>query len=87
MWMEPRLGNAYLILVDQYIGAELNVLNGASLPQEAFDAWDEARDLLTAYEAELSIPKGEPDRDRALELKGLLEDYNTGHMGPGYCSE
>jgi len=87
LWMAPKGGNAYLILAHQYIAAELNVLNGASIPPEVLAAWNEAGALLVTYEEELSIPKRGGDRALAIELYELLDDYNNGYIGPGHCSE
>jgi hypothetical protein len=87
LWMSPKGGNAYLILAHQYIAAELNVLNGASVPGEVQDAMDQAMALLIQYEDELSIPKKGGDRALAIELYELLDDYNNGLIGPGHCSE
>jgi hypothetical protein len=86
--MPPQGGNAYLILAHAYIAAELNVLNGASIPPDVLDAWIEAQALLVAYESEASIPKNQKvDRARAIYLAGILDDYNNGYIGPGHCSE
>jgi hypothetical protein len=87
LWMNPRGGNAYLILAHQYIAAEMNVLNGAYIPAEVLDAWNQAEELLVQYEDDLSIPKRGPDRALAVQLYELLDDYNNGLIGPGHCSE
>ena len=87
LWMAPKGGNAYLILAHQYIAAELNQLNGAYVPPEVQDAMDQAEALLIEYEGKLSIPKRGGDRALAIELYGLLDDYNNGLIGPGHCSE
>jgi hypothetical protein len=87
LWMAPKGGNAYLILAHQYIAAELNQLNGAYVPPEVQDAMDQAEALLIEYEGKLSIPKKGGDRALAIELYGLLDDYNNGLIGPGHCSE
>jgi hypothetical protein len=87
LWMEPKGGNAYLILAHQYIAAELNVLNGADVPSEVLDAWNQAGDLLVKYEESMKIAKRSADRALAIELYELLDDYNNGLIGPGHCSE
>jgi hypothetical protein len=87
LWMAPKGGNPYLILAHQYIAAELNVLNEASIPAEVLDAWNQATELLDAYEDGLSIPKKKADGVLAIELAELLDDYNNGLVGPGHCSE
>jgi hypothetical protein len=85
LWSPPKKGNAYIILAHQYIGAELNVVNGASIPQEVEQAWLDAQALLVQYESEAYIPKKTEDRDLAIYLAGMLDDYNNGLIGPGHC--
>jgi len=87
LWTVPKGGNAYIILAHQYIAAELNKLNGAYVPPEVQSAMDEAEELLIKYEEKLSIPKKGADREWAIELYELLDDYNNGYIGPGHCSE
>ena len=87
LWTVPKGGNAYIILAHQYIAAELNKLNGAYVPPEVQSAMDEAEELLIKYEEKLSIPKKGADRELAIELYELLDDYNNGYIGPGHCSE
>jgi hypothetical protein len=83
----PKKGNAYLILAHQYIAAELNVVNGASIPDDVFAAWLVAQDLLLEYESEGNIDKKDYPEDRAwaIDLAGMLDDYNNGRLGPGHC--
>ena len=83
----PPKGQAYFILAHQYIAAELNMLNGASMSLDVLDAWEEAGELLVKYEAKVSIPKKGEDRALAIQLYELLDDYNNGLIGPGHCSE
>jgi len=85
LWTPPKGGNAYLILAHQYIAAELNMLNGASAPDEVNEAWNSAQDLLAEYLDEGNIPKKSPDRDLAIDLASILDDYNNGITGPGHC--
>ncbi len=85
LWTPPKKGNAYIILAHQYIGAELNVVNGTSIPDEALDAWLSAQELLEYYQSEGNIPKKSPDRALAIDLAGILDDYNNGIIGPGHC--
>jgi hypothetical protein len=86
LWTVPKGGNAYFILAHQYIAAKLNFLNGAD-PTAAQDAFYQAEALLIQYQGDLSIPKRGGDRALAIELYGLLDDYNNGFIGPGHCSE
>jgi hypothetical protein len=87
LWTPPKKGNAYLILAHQYIGAELNVVNGASIPDAVLEAWFCAQELLETYMAAGDIPKKSPDRALAINLACMLDDYNNGLIGPGHCDE
>jgi uncharacterized repeat protein (TIGR01451 family) len=80
-------GNKYIGLAQQYIAAELNVLSGASIPPEVLAGWLEAQALLIAYQAELDIPKQTADRELAVQLEYLLDQYNMGVIGPGHCPD
>jgi len=85
LWEKPKGGNAYIILAHQYIAAELNVVNGASIPEEVLEAWLDAQELLEAYAGKGTIPKKSDDRDAAIALASMLDDYNNGVIGPGHC--
>ena len=85
LWTAPKGGNPYYILAHQYIAAELNVLNGASVPSDVLDDWNQAGGLLSTYGG--SIPKKSPDGLLAIQLAETLDDYNNGLIGPGHCSE
>ena len=79
LWGKAR-GNAWTILARQYVAAELNLENIPCYKNTAastqVQAWiDEAKALLESNCA--SIGKLHPDRTRALELKDLLESFNT----------
>lgn len=89
LWTAPKGGNAWYLLAHQYIAATLNHdHNHASAPQEVVDALSEAEALLTQYEGATSIPKRNgSDRDTAIDLASLLDDYNNGVTGPGHCDE
>lgn len=84
LWKQPA-GNAYYILASQYIAAELNFLNGAnsSAVQMAFN---QAKDLFTTY------TPAQVDNNKTLKafftsLANTLDQYNSGYIGPGHCSE
>ncbi|MDF7825070.1 hypothetical protein P4B35_13690 [Pontiellaceae bacterium B12227] len=81
----PKKGNAYYILAHQYIAAELNVVNGASIPDEAFEAWIAGQELLEQYQQKKYIPKKTDDRDEAIAIAKILDAYNNGKIGPGHC--
>lgn len=58
LWTAPQKGNAYYILAHQWIAAYLNVLDGASIPEEVLNAWLEAQDLFEDYTpAEVEVMK------------------------------
>jgi hypothetical protein len=79
-------GNAYLILAQQWIAAALNVEHGAEMPGAVLDAFVDAHALFSTY-----IPgydfRRDPDglRPAFLAAAAILEDYNTGALGPGAC--
>jgi uncharacterized repeat protein (TIGR01451 family) len=87
-WTAPA-GNPYYNLAHQYMAARLNLLNGASAPQEVLDAIDDAEDLFETY-APSDVGKGKAAkalRPIFTELAGILASYNEGDIGPGHCSE
>jgi len=87
LWSSSSGGNAYIILAHAYIAAELNVLNGATIPGSVESAWLDAQSLLIAYEGSMDIPKKTADRAWAISLATTLDDYNNGLIGPGHCTE
>jgi hypothetical protein len=91
LWTSPKGGNAYYILAHQYVAAELNKLNGAVMPSEVQDAFDEATGLFETYTpAEVLSMKGKNGntlRAQFINLAGTLASYNEGVVGPGHCSE
>lgn len=88
LWTSPRRGNAYYILAHQYIAAELNVLNGAVIPGDVLDAWNEATGLFETYTPhDIGSRQNREVRARFIELASMLDDYNNGVTGPGHCSE
>lgn len=84
-------GNAYYLLARQYIAVQLNKLNGASMPTEVLTAYNEATALLnnpTYTPAYLSLLKGSSAlRKQYIALSEIFDNYNTGVIGPGHCSE
>lgn len=85
----PRRGNAYHLLAFQYIGAELNLLAGASVPSLVTTAFDEATALFETYTpAEIeALPGGSSLRQQFIMLSEILGDYNEGYLGPGHCPD
>ncbi|NOX66017.1 MAG: DNRLRE domain-containing protein [Chlorobi bacterium] len=84
LWTHPRRGNAYYILAHQYIAAELNQLNSASIPTEVKTAFDRAKEL---FSASASDTIGNTDRQEWIDLTQILDDYNNGLLGPGHCDD
>jgi len=80
-------GNAYWILAHAYIAAQLNMLNGASVPASVQTAFDQATALFNAKTpAQVAALKG-AQRQQWIALAGILDAYNNGVTGPGHCSE
>lgn len=88
LWTSPR-GNAYYNLSFHYIAAKLNFLNGASVPAEVQDAFDDATDLFNEYTpAQVAVFRGNNQvRAQFIKLAGILGDYNEGVIGPGHCDD
>lgn len=87
LWTPPQ-GNAYYTLAHQYIAAELNGLNGATtaaIKQAMLDA----QALLSTYTpAQVTAQKKSSAlRAQFTALAAALDQYNTGAIGPGHCSE
>lgn len=76
----PKKGNAFYILSHQWIAASLNVANGA-------DDSDIAAELAEAEVLLNSCVFNTTDRFRAIELAGILGDFNEGTTGPGHCDD
>ena len=75
----PKKGDAFYILTHQLITAELNILGGGSAPAVVQQAIADANALL----ADKVITAAE--RDQAIALSAILDDYNNGLTGPGHC--
>jgi len=75
----PKKGNAFYILTHQLITAELNILGGGSAPPAVQQAIADANALL----ADKVITDAE--RDQAIAISAILDDYNNGLTGPGHC--
>jgi len=85
MRVPSRGGDAYIILGRQYAAAWLNGLRGANVSAVA-DELQRAADLLDQYDADPSMVTGEV-RKEFLQLAGTLDDFNSGKIGPGSCSD
>jgi len=91
LWTAPAGGNAYYILAHAYIAAQLNRLNGASMPEDVLAALNAATALFEAYTpdavAEFKGRTGREERQEFIRLAEILDAYNNGLIGPGHCSE
>jgi hypothetical protein len=88
LWTAPG-GNAYYILAHAYIAAELNQLNGASIPNDVLTAFNQATTLFNTYTpAQIGALRGNnATRKQFIALAKVLDEYNNGLTGPGHCSE
>jgi hypothetical protein len=93
MWTSPKGGNAYYILAHAYIGAELNKLNGASMPEAVEDAFEGTAALFGTYTPNgvvtLKGKNASAVRASFLGYAAILDQYNNGLAleGPPHCSE
>lgn len=83
----PPAGNPYYILAHQYMAAQLNIGNGASAPQEVYNALYAAAKGVFSFRPDGDVTLSSEDRRAALYLAPILADYNEGLTGPGHCSE
>lgn len=84
--MLPR-GNdvTYYGLAQQYIVAELNLLHGASAPQEVVDAMYAAKALFQAYTPAQVAAMNSSQKAQFTALTTTLSRFNNGYIGPGRC--
>ncbi len=91
LWAAPKGGNVYYILAHQYIAAELNMLNEASVPDDVKEAFNEATDLFEGNTPDdtsgLKGKNGSNIKKEWNNLAGILADYNEGLIGPGHCDK
>jgi hypothetical protein len=82
-------GNAYWILAQQYVAAQLNFLTGAAAPPEVVTAFNDATALFAASTpAAIGELKGnDPLRQAFIAAADVLASYNEGDIGPGHCDE
>lgn len=84
LWTDSAGGNAYYILARAFIAAKLNVLAGASVPDEVAAAMDWANtSFFPTYGPASTLPKA--TRGLALAYAGVIDNYNNGLIGPGHC--
>lgn len=87
LWTSPQ-GNAYYNLAHQYIAAVLNGANGAST-DAVQTALGDATALLSTYTPlqVAMLKKSSTVRAQFVQLASILDQYNSGAIGPGHCSE
>ena len=89
LWTSSAGGNAYYILARAYIAAELNELNGASVPDDVATAFAAATALFDNPAHTPAYVGGLKGSARAtwVNLAYVLDRYNNGLYGPMHCSE
>jgi hypothetical protein len=84
LWTPPKGGSAYFILAHAYIAAKLNGLNLADTSAIA-SVFDEATRWFERIAPSSRLCPSE--RARLVWLAARLDEYNSGMVGPGHCSE
>ena len=80
-------GNVYYVLAHQYISAKLNMLKGASAPDNIKKAMIECEKLFKIYTPrDMSNSPGDLSK-KFIDYGTLLTKYNNGETGPGKCKE
>jgi len=80
-------GNAYWILAQAYIAAQLNKLTGADFTA-ATSAFTQSTSILQQYTPAFigSLPAKSALRAQIVALAATLDSYNKGLIGPGTCA-
>ena len=78
-------GNAYYILAHQYMAAKLNVLAGASAPQNVLDALAAAEAFFASTSPAQGAALKGAAKNAIIALATTLASYNEGFTGPGHC--
>ncbi|RKT45777.1 hypothetical protein [Thiocapsa rosea] len=87
-WTPPAGGNVYYSLAHQWIAAELNVLNGASIPDDVLAAWKDAKkNFFKVYTPAQAAGLKGAVKSKWQGIASVLDGYNNGRTGPGHCSE
>jgi hypothetical protein len=73
--------DAYKRMAQAFIVAELNRLNGATMPESVMQAYDEATVFLISQDTDLDPATAA----RFDELAAVLERFNAGETGSGQC--
>ena len=82
---EPGDGGKYYILAHQYIAAQLNMFNGADMSAAAA-AFTEATTFLNNHSPQ-DVDGDLYLESKAVDLGGILADFNEGKIGPGHCDD
>jgi hypothetical protein len=83
-WSQYRSKNkAWRKLFHQWFSAKLNVLSGVCAPPEVEQALEEAEELLNHCNLWLRVSR--PQAQQYKDLADILEQYNSGAIGPGNC--
>jgi hypothetical protein len=77
-------GNGLISLAHQLVAAKLNILHGATAPQEVLDAIA-AADLLIGAKVIPPVGTNTVKPDVTSGLVDILKDFNEGAVGPGHC--
>ena len=81
----PPAGNPYYIAAHQYMGAVLNIENGASSTPAVDAGLAAAKTFFQTYAPSTSWTKAQ--KTLLTNWGTLFNSYNTGLTGPGHCSE
>ncbi len=84
LWTVPQYGNSYYILAHAYIAAYLNGLNSADT-SAINNQLAHAVQLLSLYKPMDKLSK--TVRTDFIDTAYVLDQFNNGYIGPGYCSE
>jgi len=86
LMLVPR-GNdaAYYNLAQQYVVADLNLLHGASAPQEVVDAMYGAKAIFDTYTPAQVAAMNSTQKAQLASWTNTLSRFNTGAIGPGRC--
>lgn len=84
LWTAPA-GQVYYNLAHQYIAAKLNILNGAASTPAVDTALAWAQTFFGTHTPGDNLPR--PVRQQVLANASLLDQYNSGLIGPGHCNE
>ena len=81
---KPR-GNAYWILAQQYIAAQLNFNAGASSTADVDAAFNAATTVFSTYTPAQVADLPNNERAAIIDYANTLDMYNNGDIGPGHC--